>query len=131
MNTKKINTYFLLAISFLAAALGSTLISLLCMGAIIFLCQDKSLAGQSAEAVVLSFAAPLFSSAMDVVRTLLGLFPSNVIFSMIHDIIRIATGLVDLAVFIVGIIAAMKVMKKEKANIPLISGKFDGIISED
>lgn len=130
MNTKKINTSILLCISFLSAATGSPLISALCMGAILFLCEDKSLAAQSVEALALAFVDVLFSQALSVVKLILNLIPSNIVTSVIYDIIGLANNFVALAVFVIGILAAMKALKKEKVNIPLISGKFDGIITE-
>ena len=130
MNTKKINPSILLCVSFLSAATGSPLICALCMGAILFLCEDKSLAGQSVEALVLSFVDVLFSQALSVIKVILNLIPSNIVTNVIFDIIALVTNFVSLAVFVIGIIAAAKALKKEKVNIPLISGKFDGIITE-
>lgn len=130
MNTKKVNASILLCISFLAAAIGSSLICALCVGAILFLCEDKSLAAQSVEALALSFVDSLFSHAVSVIKIILNLIPSNFVISMIFDVIGLVSGFITLAVFVVGIIAAMKALKKEKVNVPLISGKFDGIFAE-
>lgn len=130
MNTKKVNPSILLCISFLSAAIGSPLICALCAGAILFLCEDKSLAGQSIEAVALAMFASLFSYALNVIRFFLRFMPFEAVQNFIREFIGIASNVVDLAVFIVGIIAAIKALKKEKVSIPLLSGKFNNIISE-
>ncbi len=130
MNTKKINTSVLLCISFLSAAIGSPLICALCMGAILFLCEDKSLAPQSAEALVLSFVDTLFSHAVSVVRVVFNLIPAKFVTSFVFGVIDLIGSLITLAVFVIGILAAIKALKKEKVNIPLLSGMFDGIITE-
>lgn len=131
MQNKKINTSILLGISFLAAALGSSVVCALCMAMILFFCEDKSHAAQGAEAVVLSLVSSVVSRAVGVITFVIDMIPGNIFSSMLNSIIGIFTSLVSLAVFVIGIMAAMNALKNQKVNIPLISGKFDGIFTEE
>lgn len=130
MENKKINASILLCIAFLAAALGSTFVAALCMFAILFFCKDQELGAQSVEAVVLSLVAALCSNVVSAFNTVLNLIPGNFVISIVRTITGTLMGFVDLAVFVVGIMAALNAFKKEKVNIPFISGKFDGIFTD-
>lgn len=130
MQTKKINTAILLSISFFAASVGFTVVCALCMAMILFLCENKSHAAQSAEAVVLSLISSVVSRAVGVITMVIDMMPGY-IFNSMHSIIGLFTSLVSLAVFVIGIIAALKALKNEQVNIPVISGKFDGIFTEE
>ncbi len=131
MQNKKINTSILLSVSFLAAALGSTIVCALCMAMILFLCEDKTHAAQSVEAVVLSLVSSVVSRVIGVITMMVGLIPGYIFSSIVGSITGIITSLVSLAVFVIGIMAALKALKNEKVNIPVISGKFDGIFTEE
>lgn len=121
MNTKQ---RFLLAASFAAAAVGSVTVVAICLCAIIFLnCRDEE-QSLGMEAMALALCEAIVSNVMGILSTLMRIINITQLTSAVSAVTSVCSSIVGIAVFLVGMMAAMELLRGNTPKVPIVGGKF-------
>lgn len=124
----KVNGKIVLALAFVAAAVGSTTLCALCLGVLLFVVRDRKKASLGCDALMLCLVDSILYACLNAVNLLLRLVNISALTSFVSSVTSTVSGIVDIAILIVALMAAANAMKGEEIVVPLVGGKFDGIM---
>lgn len=125
-----IDTKYLLALAFIAAAVGASTVCAICLALILFVATDKSHISLGCDALVLCFADNVISAVLNIVTLLFRLIGLSTISTVVSSSVSIISGIVGIAVLVIGLMAAKGILKGETVSIPIVGGKFSGIVND-
>ena len=119
----KAHEWTLVTVAFLAAAVGSPTVAVICFAALAFSGQDT--AKNALCATILACADSVFYRALSILNSLSGLVGIDEVSSVLRTVTGTADTLFGVLVFVLGLVAAANAAKKTATNIPVISKMVD------